>query len=121
MLVIREEKNGFSASHGHTLQNVKCRNSSSDELSKEQLDEIKENVTKEFSHSECENDERIAKIKESMISQTITSIMEAERQSDEKILKILSSSPYYNEVVTNTTAPRYLLCQMSHDLISQLK
>ena len=119
MLVIGEEKNGFSASHGH-MQSGKCCNSS-DGLSKEQLDEIKENVTKAFSHSECENDERIAKIKESMISQTITSIMEAERQNDEKILKILSSSPYYKEMTANTTAPRYLLCQMSHDLISQLK
>ena len=120
MLAIREEKDGFSVSHGHTLQSGKY-SSSSGELSREQLDEIKENVTNAFSHSECENDEKIAKIKENMISQTLTSIMEAERQNDEKILKILSSSPYCNESVSSAASPRYLLGQMSHDLISQLK
>jgi hypothetical protein len=119
--VIRAEKNGFSVSHGHTLESGKCHTSSLEGPSPEQLDEIKKNVTNAFSHSECENDERIAKIKESMISQTLTSIMEAERQNDEKILKIMSSLPYYIESASNTANPRYLLGQMSLDLISQLK
>lgn len=120
MLAIREEKDGFSVSQGHALQSGKYYNNSGG-LSREQLDEIKENVTNAFSHSECENDEKITKIKENMISQTLTSIMEAERQNDERILKILSSSPYCSESVSSTANTRYLLGQMSHDLISQLK
>jgi hypothetical protein len=120
VLVIREKKNGFSASYGHTLESGKYH-SSLDGPSSEQLDEIKETVTNAFSHSECENDERIAKIKKMMINQTLTSIMEAERQNDKKILEIISSLPYCSESVDNTANPRYLIGQMSLDLISQLK
>jgi hypothetical protein len=119
--VIRKEKNEFSAAHGHTLESRKCPSSSLEGPSPEQLYEIKKNVTNAFSHSEYENDERIAKIKERMISQTVISIMEAERQNDEKILKIISSLPYCIESASNKANPRYLLGQISLDLISQLK
>jgi hypothetical protein len=116
---MQKEKKTVSTYHRHMFGSIKCH-SSLDGPSPEQLYEIKEMVTNAFSRSECENDERIAKIKERMISQTITTIMNAEKQNDEKILKIMSSLPHCSKPA-NTANPKYLLGQMSPDLISQLK
>ncbi len=108
-------------SHGHALSSDKYHSGSLEGPSMEHLNEIKEKVANAFSLSEYENDEKIAKIKESMISQTLTSIMDAERQNDEKILKIMSTLPYCSESASNTSNSRYLIGQMSLDLISQMK
>ena len=55
-----------------------------------------------------------------MISQTVESILVAERESDEKFKEIISSLPYYNEPGIHTNL-RFYSHQLSADLISQLK
>jgi hypothetical protein len=117
MLVIHEEKGGFQIRKANGFKNTSTYLSISDSGS-EQLDELREKVRNAFSESERRNDEKIFTIKNCMINKTVETIIDAEKQNDQRIKDMINSIPSYKD---NTCEPIYESNQFSFDLISEIQ
>ncbi len=86
----------------------------------ETIERLQQEILCAFEKSEQDNEQKLSRITDTMINQTVESILEAERESDEKFKEIISSLPYYNEPGKHIKL-RYYSHQLSADLISRLK
>jgi len=84
------------------------------------IERLQQEILCAFEKSEQDNEQKLSRITDTMINQTVESILEAERESDEKFKEIISSLPYYNEPGKHIKL-RYYSHQLSADLISRLK
>jgi hypothetical protein len=86
----------------------------------ENLAILREQVKIAFLESERENEERVLRIKKSMLNQTVTSILQAEVQNDKMINEMINLIPQINELVDNAAEAAHALSELSSDFASKL-